>query len=211
MSSCSEIHISDLSLVVEIPQSRDYLVEIQQNNLSVEIAQCSDNLIIEHSGKNQHPIVVENKQNFFIEIEEKTLIIEFPDSVVVNNPDAPPSVNDITSVVCLFEAGEDVNVNRAVAIKPDGRIAHADKDDSEEPCDVVGVTRQSGAIGQFVEVVKFGRLTGFTFGTPGENMFLGNDGKIVNSVSTTGFWLSIGTQIANNELFVNVGEPIRRN
>jgi hypothetical protein len=208
MSSCSEIAFPDLSLVVEVPQRKDFLVEIEGNAPVADIEQCYSQTIEFESCTTG--IEFHTSHNVIIELDREMLIIEFPESVVINNPDPQPT-EGICAVVCTMEAGENINTNRVVSVAPDGRIVHADKDDPDTPYDVVGISRQSGSTGQMVEVVKFGRLAGASFGLPSDNFFLGNNGVVQGSISATGTWLSIGVQLTASEFYVNIGEPIRRN
>lgn len=136
--------------------------------------------------------------------------IRFHKQTIINNTFEPGAVPP-AAVICQMEAGQAINVNRAVRIRSDGRIEHAESSDPESACDVVGISRQSGAIGQLVEVVKFGKLSGAAFASPGINLFLGSNGQLQTSPPVTGAWLSMGVQLSATEFFVNVQEAIERN
>lgn len=151
-----------------------------------------------------------------IEVEKKvlavdmpmqtTIQIDFPERITINNSNDPsPSIE---AVIEEYEAANSINVNRAVALLPDGRIVHADKDTPMHNLDVIGVSKTSGAVGQLVTVVKFGKLTGASFGPVSSNFFLGNNGQLLSSAPTNGNWLSIGIQETLSEFFVNIGESI---
>lgn len=177
-NSCDEYLLSDAEIVIEIPQGDAVCAEIHTS------------------------------LNYLVEVEKETLVIEFPDTVVIQ--EGTGNSENSESIICSHEAGEQINVNRAVSIGTDGRIYHADKDDDELVCDIVGVTRQSGSIGSQVEIIKFGKLMGATFGPIGANLYLGNVGQLTETPPTSGMWLYVGTQVGATEFFVKIGEPIRR-
>lgn len=157
-----------------------------------------------------------NGETLIIEIEKKvlavdmpmpeTIQIDFPAQVIINNNGDPsPSIE---AVIEEYEAASQVNINRVVVLRPDGRIEHADKDTLNHNLDVIGVSKTSGAIGQLITVVKFGRLTGASFGAVSDNFFLGNNGQLTSVAPVSGNWLNIGIQETPNEFFVNIGESI---
>ena len=207
MSDCGQIVMSEIELVVEIPQSKDYLVEIENTPQAIEMQNCM-NQLIEVEGESLH-MEIRSCENFIIEIDRLIPILEFPDTVVIEGGVIPP-VCDCAAVTEQYEAGEAVQVNRVISIMGDGRIKHADKDDEEEALDTIGVSKQSGSIGQLVNVVKFGKLTGASFGAVSENLFLGTNGQLLSVPPTLGVLLSIGVQTAGSEFHINIGEPIRR-
>ena len=150
-------------------------------------------------------IEVHNNCGLF-EVEKSYLEIVMPCHITIN--ESGEGSGD--ALVCEFEAAEAVNVNRVVAIDANGRIFHADKDNLDDALDIVGVTKQSGAIGQLVEVVKFGKLGGASLATPKDNFWLGNNGALVTSPPSTGDWLFVGVQLANGEILIRIGEPTQR-
>jgi hypothetical protein len=145
-----------------------------------------------------------------LEVQNEVVELEIIEQLIINNPDIDPPTEDTDAVVCSFEADSQINVNRAVVLLPNGRIEHADKDTTADACDIIGVSRQSGAAGQFVDVVKFGKLTGAALGGIGNNYFLGNNGLLVTTPPATGIWLQLGVQMENTVLFVKLSEPIIR-
>ena len=154
-------------------------------------------------------IEVEHDDAISIDIEvESPIQVDFPCSVTINNyGDTTPS---IISIIKSFQAGAPINTNRVVALRPDGRIVHADKDVNDHNLDVIGMSRQSGAIGQIVEVVKFGTVPGASFGPVSTNFFLGNNGLVLSSAPLTGNWLNIGIQEKVDEFFVNIRESVKQ-
>lgn len=163
-------------------------------------------------------VIIEKKTNLVVELPPKDiltveippknpLVVELLNRVTINRYETE---GDVDAFVEVYEAGEFVNVNRAVVLRPDGRIQHADKDDDDFFGDVVGITRQSGAIGAEVEVVTFGKLNGAVFAGVAENLFLGNNGLLTSTAPASGIWQSMGFQSGPSEFFVTVGEPIQQ-
>ena len=180
------IEIESEVLAFDMPIQDVVLIEVSNNNLQLEIVDCK---ILE------------------VELPTKDIIqIDFPAQVIINNTGDPsPSIQ---AVIEEYEAASQVNINRVVALRPDGRIEHADKDTLNHNLDVIGVSKTSGAMGQLITVVKFGRLTGASFGAVSENFFLGNNGQLTSVAPVSGNWLNIGIQETLNEFFVNIGESI---
>ncbi len=153
---------------------------------------------------------------FIIEVEKKVLVVEIqpkeilgvdvPQRVVINKEFLPPASGE--SIIEDYEAASNINVNRAVVLLSDGRIAHADKDTPSHNLDVIGVSKTSGVTGQLVSVVKYGKLTGASFGAIAENFFLGNTGQLLSVAPSSGNWLYIGIQETASEFFVSIGESI---
>lgn len=154
--------------------------------------------------------------DFVVELQKEVLAVEvsqpaplqvdFPAHVTIINNESPGA--DIETITEEFEAASQININRALVLLPDGRVAHADKDNQAHNLDVIGVSKTSGATGQLVTVVKYGKLTGASFGAISENFFLGNNGQLTSVAPTEGNWLYIGIQEAASEFFVNIGESI---
>lgn len=190
-------------VVVHILQPINSLVEYSTDTL--QVVACDQITSVAH--------VTEETVSVLQPIDEVTQVIVYdpvvqvvlPANITIN--EAEETVND-ENVVCEMVLGANSTVNRVVAVQADGTIVHADKDNANHACDVIGVLKQSGITGQLVQVVKFGKLTGASLGAIGDNFFLGNDGQIVTTPPTTGFWLSIGTQMAASEFFVSIKEPI---
>ena len=141
-----------------------------------------------------------------IEIEKKILSLDLPNRVIINNGSQNQANTD--AIVRSYEAASPINVNRALVLLSDGRVAHADKDNPAHNLDVVGVSRTSGTTGQSVEVVEYGLLTGATFGAISENFFLGNNGQLTSVAPSSGNWLNVGMQISASEFFVNISDSI---
>lgn len=182
------IEITD-GLAVEVIEESGNVVEIDVSSALIEISPAPVTELI---------------------LEEQVVGIEVIQQLVINNPDVDPPTEDADSLTCSLECGENITVNKAVYLMADGRIGLADKDDPVKYCAIIGVSRQAGATGQFIDVVKFGKLTGFTSGTPGTEYYLGDNGALETTPAISGAWLFIGKQLESNALLVNIGEPIIR-
>lgn len=160
-----------------------------------------------------------DEPSLIIEVEKEVLNIEFPIKepiqvdfpahiTIINNGDdpTPPSVE---AIIEDYEAGSNININRVIALRPDGLIVHADKDNLPDDWVVIGVSKTSGAAGQQVQVVRFGKLTGASLGAIAENLFLGNNGGLTSVAPVTGNWLMIGIQETASEFFVNIGQQVQ--
>lgn len=141
-----------------------------------------------------------------VEVVKTELEVVMPCHITINEA----AENSGESLICELEAAETVNTNRVVGVDINGQIFHADKDSLDDALDIVGVTRQSGTIGQLVEVVKFGKLSGASLAQPGDNFWLGNDGVLLTNPPSTGDWLFIGTQLASGDILIRIGEPTTR-
>jgi hypothetical protein len=109
-----------------------------------------------------------------------------------------------------FTAGAALSTHRVVYIKSDGTIDHADKDAAIDFNDILGFTTNNALAGQEVEVVVFGRLEGAALGSVASSYWLGNNGQVVTTAPTSGIVLSVGTQMSASDVFVKLGQPIRR-
>lgn len=145
-------------------------------------------------------------QNVIVEITKKELEISIVQQLVVNNS---PGVLTET-LEKQYVANSIINVNRVVALRSDGQIEHADKDTVLHQCNVIGVAKNSSAIGGLVNVVFSGIVTGASIGAIAQDFFLGNNGNLTSVAPTTGIFQHIGEQVTASEFNVNMGEQIIR-
>jgi hypothetical protein len=150
------------------------------------------------------------QEAFDISIAEQVVELEIIEQLIINNPDIDPPTEDSDAIVCELEADSQININRVVELLPNGRIQHADKDTTTDACDIIGWSKESGAAGQMVKVVKLGILTGGAYGPIGNNYFLGNNGQVTNTAPTTGIWVNVGLQLKDTIIYVKIDEPIQR-
>jgi hypothetical protein len=209
MSDCDQAYVEIESPIYQvlIPDETALHIETQNDIYQVIIEESLNCLVEIGTIANQNEIIISEEQVSLVEIQEQTLEIVFPCSITINQTGTG---GDGEAVISTYEAASQINVNRAVAIRSDGRIEHADKDNPANELDVIGISRQSGAIGSLIEVVEFGKLSGASFGAVGDNFFLGNNGQLVNTAPATGTWLNVGTQTSASEFLVKIGESIIR-
>jgi len=141
-----------------------------------------------------------------IELTEKFLEVVFPCQLTINKTFTG---GDTEAIICEIEAATAINVNRVLVIRTDGKVEHADKDTISHGLDIIGMSKQSVTIGQLVQIVKFGKLTGASIGTPGDNFWLGNNGNLISALPLTGNSIAIGKQMTASEFLVRIGEPLK--
>lgn len=142
-------------------------------------------------------------------IRNTRLGVKFVQALTINNPDPTPPATDTPTVLCRLELADSVNINRALALLPDGRVIHADKDTPAHCGQVVGFSHQSGVTGEVIDVVKFGVLTGASLGAIGTDFVLGNNGQLITVQPASGFMLHVGVQLSGNDFLVKIDEPIQ--
>lgn len=206
MSNCL-VEIEVPTLIIEIEEKLNSIVEVQNDVLIIEIVEeCNQIVEIITPGTSDLDITIEEKKICIIEVVKKELIIEFVEQVVINNP-----AGDVGETLQKdYVANSQINANRVVALRPDGEIEHADKDNVDHQCNVLGIAKNSGAIGAVVTVVKFGTVTGASIGTIAQDFFLGNNGNLTLVAPTSGIFQHIGEQVTATEFNVNLGEQIIR-
>ena len=142
-------------------------------------------------------------------ITDTRLAVKFVQALTINNPDPTPPATDTPTVLCRMELGANVNINRVLALLPDGRVVHADKDTPAHCGQVIGFSHQSGVTGEIIDVVKFGLLTSATLGSIGTDFVLGNNGQLITTQPASGFLLHVGLQLSGIDFFVKIDEPIQ--
>lgn len=145
-----------------------------------------------------------------LSISEQIVELEIIEQLIINNPDIDPPTENADSITDVYEADESILARKVVYIRANGRIAHADKDAAIDFKDVLGVSATSGAAGQDITVVKFGKLTGAAIGAIGSSYFLGNNGDLIAIAPISGNLLEVATQDASDTINVKLGTRIKR-
>ena len=206
---CVVKEVLEPTLVIDIEESVTSLVEVECPTTHISIEECTNNIIEietgDGGGLGDVEVSIVETPTCIIEIEERILSVEFIESVVINEA---PGGGDVEAICGSAVGATTVAVNRVVALLPDGRIEHADKDNPDHHCATLGVSKQSGAIGSLVNFVKFGKLSGAAFGSIGETFFLGNDGFLLSTAPTSGAWIEIGTQETANTIHIDIQQPV---
>lgn len=141
-------------------------------------------------------------------VKDTKLAVKFAQQIVINNT-IDPTIGEAESVFCQLEAGANINVNRALALLPDGRVVHADKDTPAHCGQVIGFSAQSAVTGEMLKVVKFGVLSSATLGSIQDVFVLGNNGQLITTQPLSGFMLHVGIQLSGTDFFVSIKEPIQ--
>lgn len=208
MNDCIITTVKEPELIIQVLQQQSSVVKVQQKTPIIRAEACNGTVL---QTERENPVMqVAQRNAVILQVEKKTALIQFPECIEINNTPQLPPAQQTGSVINQYEAGDQVNVNRAVVLQPDGRIVHADYALMADGLDIIGVSHQSGATGALVEVVEFGKLTGANLGAIGDNFYLGANGVLTTAPVSSGWWIFIGTQLRNGEIFVNISEPIRR-
>lgn len=202
------VEIESPDIVVEFTQQTSALVEIESNKTVIEFESGNSNIIEVDSPSLL--IDVKTVEPKSIEFDKPKIIIEFPSEIIINNPDPTPPTEESQSITDSYEAGDQIWKGRVVYLGGDGRIRHADKDAIIDFNDVIGFTKNNGSIGQIIEVVKFGKLPLANFSSLSATYWLGNSGNVLTSAPLSGTLLKVGTQVKADEVFVKIGQPMRR-
>lgn len=125
---------------------------------------------------------------------------------LINKPD----LSDAAKITCEFTAQESISAYRVIYTDGAGGAFLADKDLSPDS-EPVGVSITAATTGNIVDVQMFGKITDPYFGTifsPGDDLFLGDDGLITNTPATSGYHIRVGKYVGNNTIFLDIDERI---
>ena len=94
---------------------------------------------------------------------------------------------------------------RAVATNASGQFIYADKDTIAHAQSTIGITTGAVSAGQSVTAIALGPMTEPSWNwTPGQVIFLGNDGQLTQTPPTTGVLLILGKAVTPTQIFVCV-------
>lgn len=106
-------------------------------------------------------------------------------------------------------AGEALGGNRIVVLDGAGQAYYATNADPTHFHRVLGMTLNSGAMGEPVSVIRNGEVIepswNWTLYIP---VFLGTNGLLTQTQPSTGFSLIVGFPVTTTKLFVSIREPI---
>jgi hypothetical protein len=117
--------------------------------------------------------------------------------------------NPINTIVKSYQCGEAIGGHKVVYLEGD-KIYIADYLNLNIVNKIVGVTRQAGNAGDYVEVVIFGELA-YDFATDAGDYYLFIEGTLQTSIASNGIIVKIGKYVQEKVLFVEIGEYIIRN
>lgn len=121
------------------------------------------------------------------------------------NPNRPHQFVDSEVI-----AGQTISALRAVVSLPDGRVIYADNNTSYERARAFGITLSAANENEALLVVTQGELSDLSFSsfTVNEDVFLGSNGVLTQSASSSGFHVVLGSYIGNNIVKVEIENPI---
>ena len=117
--------------------------------------------------------------------------------------------NQVNTIVKSYQCGEAIGGHKVVYLEG-GKIYIADYLNLNIVNKIVGITRQAGNVGDYVEVVIFGEIA-YDFATIEGDYYLFTAGTLQTSIPSNGIVVKIGKYIQNKVLFVEIGEYIIRN
>lgn len=116
------------------------------------------------------------------------------------------------AAVMPVTAGEALGGNRLVVLDSNGAAFYASNADVGHLRRVFGMTLGAASAGSSVDVLRFGRITEPSWSWQLElPVFLGVNGLLTQTPPVFGqafFSLVVGFPISNNEIFLDIGEPI---
>jgi hypothetical protein len=149
-----------------------------------------------------------------VTITEEKLNVNTYDKVNVKIGDvislvAGQGVIQINTIVKSYKCGEAIGGHKVVYLEGD-KIYIADYLNLNIVNKIVGVTRQAGNTGDYVEVVIFGELA-YDFATDAGDYYLFNAGMLQTTIANNGIIVKIGKYVQDKVLFIEIGEYIIRN
>lgn len=141
---------------------------------------------------------------FPAEAQPVEVIFPAQPEIVVQFSGAPPAQ---TSPVITLTAGADIGGHRGVSVGPDGLGMYADKGSAP---DCIGVSAGAAVDGAALAVQTSGEMTESSWSwNPGEPVYLGDNGLLTQTPTTTGNLVVIGTATGEKRLLINIEQPIQ--
>jgi len=136
-----------------------------------------------------------------------TKLLRKYDSETGNDILGLPTYNSI-----YFVSGAVIGGHKVVRVSAtNGKVYIADKDDTTNSDNIVGMTLHSAQEDELIEVVTFGQIRNQGWGlSQGVKYYLTTEGNIGTTCPTTGYRLPIGLAISNEVLMINIFESILR-
>ena len=117
-------------------------------------------------------------------------------------------VSSLSSAELSVTASVAISASIAVAALPDGSFAPADSSEASTWDGVLGVSVDSAAAGDIVVLRPSGVIDADFDFTPGNAVYLGVGGQLVQQPPTSGAIIQIGVAVREAALFVNIHPPI---
>ena len=141
-----------------------------------------------------------------IAVEEKKVNVTEASEVV--NVSVGPVISLNTNAATDFkktivaEAGEIIGSNKVVYVS-NNKIYKASNQNLGCLNKILGLTKQAGVTGDFIEVVIFGELNGFA-NLENKIYYLGVDGDLIDYIVNSGLKVEIGRGIKIDTLFIEI-------
>lgn len=107
------------------------------------------------------------------------------------------------SIINDYIAGDTINGNRVVMLD-NNTILHADPTDENNYNKIIGISINSGLVGDTIQVISLGKLGSFGSLIPNDTYYLDINGLITNTIPTTGLLLEVGVALTTTILNVKL-------
>lgn len=177
-------------------------ISLVENLISVEVSNETNEITINETS----PVV--SISNAVIDVTNSISEID----VIISGDQGPPGVDGSATFSDI--AGENLSALRVVRRNPTtGLIEYADKDSLSEVQSVVGITTTAALSASSVTIRYIGEMqdNSWAWDTSGSlDLFLGDDGAIVSTAPSSGYFLKIGSITESDRININIGEAIGR-
>ncbi len=118
-------------------------------------------------------------------------------------------INSRAYAFMFFSAGETIHCHRAVYLN-NGKVFQASNTDNTIPSRIIGISLQSAETGESVKIA----INGFIFDSswnwnPDKNIFIGENGALVQNTPASGFLKIIAVPVDSNALMIINSKSIR--
>jgi hypothetical protein len=132
-----------------------------------------------------------------------------PIQVAPGTTGASPTGN-VGTIIREYIAGMFLNALRVLAVNTEGKMVYADHRFISNAPRIIGISTYTSSQNLPIDVISYGYWedSAWSF-TPGQPLFLGVDGEIVETVPSTGFIAQIATSITRVSIQVSLQIPIK--
>jgi len=114
----------------------------------------------------------------------------------------------VTNISRSYTAGESIAAFKTVYMNTDGSIYIADTSDVTLMGKIIGITTESGTLGESINVTTVGIITEMSGLTTGSYYFFNSAGNLTTTVPTSGFTQIMGNAVSATEFLVNMQIPL---
>lgn len=133
-----------------------------------------------------------------------------PNVVIGFDESQMPEADGARSVVVSYECGENLSALEIVYMDALGGQIFAANQDNLIEASAIGITKQSGNVGQMVEVLQFGIISDSSFVfTPASIIFLDLNGQWTLTAPTAGYLTRLGRAINSTTALVLIETPVQ--